>query len=29
MAILRAAMQTVHGHTVNISEGGLSITTAS
>ena len=29
VAILRAAMQTVHGHTVNISEGGLSITTAS
>jgi len=28
VAILRAAMQKVHGHSVNISEGGMSITTA-
>ena len=28
VAILRVAMQTVHGHTLNISEGGMSITTA-
>jgi ActR/RegA family two-component response regulator len=28
VAIIRAAMQTVHGHTVNVSEGGMSITTA-
>ena len=28
VAIFRAAMQTVHGHTVNVSEGGMSITTA-
>jgi ActR/RegA family two-component response regulator len=28
VAILRAAMQTVHGHTVNVSEGGMSINTA-
>jgi ActR/RegA family two-component response regulator len=28
VTILRAAMQTVHGHTVNVSEGGMSITTA-
>jgi len=28
VAILRADTQTVHGHTVNISEGGMSITTA-
>ena len=27
VAIHRAAMQTVHGHTVNVSEGGMSITT--
>ena len=28
VAIRRAAMQTVHGRTVNVSEGGMSITTA-
>ena len=28
VAILRTAMQTVHGHTVNISEGGMSTTAA-
>ena len=28
VAILRAAVQTVHGHTVNVSEGGMLITTA-
>jgi len=28
VAILRAATQTVHGHTFNVSEGGMSIITA-
>ena len=28
VAILRTAMQTVHGRTINVSEGGMSITTA-
>jgi ActR/RegA family two-component response regulator len=28
VVILRTAMQTVHGHTVNISEGGMSVTAA-